>query len=69
MARYIRAPTDEAREPSFHAVRIFMHAWVGMRNIFMDYVKDISVRLNTLCRDYRLAVGLHRLGDTDLVER
>ena len=24
---------------------IFMHAWVGMRNIFMDYVKDISVRL------------------------
>jgi succinate dehydrogenase / fumarate reductase membrane anchor subunit len=24
---------------------IFMHAWVGMRNIFMDYVKSVSVRL------------------------
>lgn len=24
---------------------LFVHAWVGMRNIFMDYIKPISVRL------------------------
>ncbi|MFN7086044.1 MAG: succinate dehydrogenase, hydrophobic membrane anchor protein, partial [Burkholderiales bacterium] len=24
---------------------LFIHAWVGMRNIFMDYVKPIGLRL------------------------
>ncbi len=24
---------------------LFVHAWVGMRNIFMDYIKPASVRL------------------------
>jgi succinate dehydrogenase / fumarate reductase membrane anchor subunit len=24
---------------------MFVHAWVGMRNIFMDYIKNISVRV------------------------
>lgn len=25
---------------------LFLHAWVGMRNIFMDYVKNAGVRLS-----------------------
>jgi succinate dehydrogenase / fumarate reductase membrane anchor subunit len=24
---------------------VFLHAWIGMRNIFMDYVKDPGLRL------------------------
>ncbi len=24
---------------------VFLHAWVGVRNIFMDYIKDTGVRL------------------------
>jgi succinate dehydrogenase / fumarate reductase membrane anchor subunit len=24
---------------------LFLHAWVGVRNIFMDYIKDTGVRL------------------------
>ena len=24
---------------------LFVHAWIGMRNIFMDYIKNIGVRL------------------------
>ena len=24
---------------------LLYHAWVGVRNIFMDYVKDLGVRL------------------------
>lgn len=26
-------------------VSLFIHAWVGIRNIFMDYIKDASLRL------------------------
>jgi succinate dehydrogenase / fumarate reductase membrane anchor subunit len=24
---------------------VLLHAWVGVRNIFMDYIKDTGVRL------------------------
>ena len=29
----------------FFVLSILLHAWVGIRNIFMDYVKDTGVRL------------------------
>ena len=29
----------------FFVVAALMHAWVGVRNIFMDYVKDTGLRL------------------------
>ena len=27
------------------AVSVLLHAWVGVRNIFMDYIKDTGLRL------------------------
>ena len=29
----------------FFVVSALLHAWIGVRNIFMDYVKDTGVRL------------------------
>ena len=29
----------------FFVVSALLHAWVGVRNIFMDYIKDTGVRL------------------------
>ncbi|HYH42226.1 MAG TPA: succinate dehydrogenase, hydrophobic membrane anchor protein [Burkholderiales bacterium] len=29
----------------FFVISMLLHAWVGVRNIFMDYVKDTGVRL------------------------
>ena len=29
----------------FFVLSVLLHAWVGMRNIFMDYVKDTGLRL------------------------
>ena len=29
----------------FFVLSVLLHAWVGVRNIFMDYVKDTGVRL------------------------
>jgi succinate dehydrogenase / fumarate reductase membrane anchor subunit len=29
----------------FFVISVLIHAWVGVRNIFMDYVKDAGVRL------------------------
>jgi succinate dehydrogenase / fumarate reductase membrane anchor subunit len=26
-------------------VSLFIHAWIGVRNIFMDYIKDAGLRL------------------------
>ena len=28
-----------------HRLRLLYHAWVGMRDIWMDYVKPVGVRL------------------------
>jgi succinate dehydrogenase / fumarate reductase, membrane anchor subunit len=29
----------------FFVISVLLHAWVGVRNIFMDYVKDTGLRL------------------------
>ena len=29
----------------FFVLAVLLHAWVGVRNIFMDYVKDSGIRL------------------------
>lgn len=47
-------------------VAMLYHAWVGMREILMDYVKPTSVRL-TLQVFYRLARGLRGLGHSSPV--
>ena len=44
MARAVRRPADEARHLLF-IVSLLLHAWVGMRDILMDYARPMSVRL------------------------
>jgi succinate dehydrogenase / fumarate reductase membrane anchor subunit len=34
-------------------VSLLVHAWIGVRNIFMDYIKDAALRLTL----YVLAIG------------
>ena len=34
-------------------VSLLLHAWIGVRNIFMDYVKDAALRLTL----YALVIG------------
>jgi succinate dehydrogenase/fumarate reductase cytochrome b subunit len=47
-------------------VALLYHAWVGMRDIWMDYIKPVGMRL--ACRfHHRLAGGLCRLGHPSAV--
>ncbi len=36
------------------------HVWVGVREIFMDYIKPVSIRLSLYVLCHRLARGLCR---------
>ena len=49
--------------PSSFILSLLWHAWVGMRNICMDYVKPVGVRLDAASRRDRGAGRLSRLDD------
>ena len=46
---------------------LLYHAWVGMRDILMDYVKPDGVRLGAADRDRRRAAALSHLVRLDPV--
>ena len=66
---------DRSRNELFRlATFVFMlsllwHAWVGVRNIAMDYVKPVSVRLTFQVVVIALLVGVRRLDDPGAVGR
>ena len=43
-------------------VAICYHAWVGVRDIWMDYIKPVSIRLGLADFYYRLVIDLRYLG-------
>jgi succinate dehydrogenase / fumarate reductase membrane anchor subunit len=45
---------DEARDLR-DLLSLFYHAWVGVRDIWMDYVKPVGLRLLLQVADHRLA--------------
>jgi succinate dehydrogenase hydrophobic membrane anchor protein len=47
---------------------LFYHAWVGIRDIWMDYVKPVGLRLFLQVADDPLAGRLYRLRGTDSLE-
>ena len=49
-------------------VALAWHAWVGMRDIWMDYVKPVWLRLALAGGHHRLAGRLRRLGGAGVVE-
>jgi succinate dehydrogenase/fumarate reductase cytochrome b subunit len=48
-------------------VAMLYHVWVGMRDIWMDYVKPMGLRLVLQTFSPRLARGLRRLGHSGSV--
>ena len=49
-------------------VSLLWHVWVGMRDIWMDYIKPVGVRLGLAGADDRLAGRLRRLGGAGPLE-
>ncbi len=49
-------------------VSLLYHAWVGMRDIWMDYVKPVGIRLVAAGLHHRLARRLRRLGRSSALE-
>ena len=49
-------------------IALLYHVWVGMRDIWMDYVKPVGVRLALDIFTDRLAGRLRRLGDPGALE-
>ena len=68
LGRHLLAAVDEAAAPSSSSSRWRWHAWVGMRDIWMDYVKPVGLRLALQVATHRLAGRLHRLGGAGAVE-
>ena len=48
---------------------LFYHAWVGMRDIWMDYVKPVGMRLTLQIADHPVAGRLRRLDRANSLER
>ena len=45
-------------------VALLYHAWIGVRDIYMDYVKPVGVRLTLQCISVAVLIAFVKLGET-----
>jgi succinate dehydrogenase hydrophobic membrane anchor protein len=56
------------RSPSPSFLALTYHVWVGMRDIWMDYIKPVGIRLASANFHYGLVAVLHGLGSSGSLE-